>query len=189
LIPKATSISRIDACWRASSRPGPVQAHGVDPLDLADADPVQPLHDQDSGRRQLGVDGRHPHPVVGGEPGGDLGRVAGLQPEVELLAEPLGELAGQLGDVVVGAPGGAGLGHLGQLGQHQQAAVDRRGHTGPLHLDDHRLAAAPPAPVRLGDRGGRDRLGVQLGERLGDGPAQPRTGPKPCSTAMPVIWA
>ena len=66
-----------------------------------------------------------------------------------------------------------GLGRPGQLGQDQQVAVDRLGDAGPLELDHHRLAAPQPAPVGLGDRGGGDRLGVEGGEHLLDGPAQP----------------
>jgi hypothetical protein len=121
------------------------------------------------------VDGRHVDLARVGE-GGDLARVAGLEPEVELLAQPVGELAGQLGHVVVGAPGGARLGHPGQLGQDQQVAVDRLGDTGPLHFDHHRLAPAQPAPVGLGDRGGGERLGVEGGEHLGGRLAQPEQG-------------
>jgi hypothetical protein len=122
------------AAQQRLGQPGPVPAEGVDALDLAHADPVQPLHDQDPGRGQLAVDGRHVDLIGGGHGGGDLGGVAGLQPEVELLAQPVGELAGQVGHVVVGPPGGAGLGHPGQLGQHQQVVVDRLGDAGPLHL-------------------------------------------------------
>jgi len=73
-------------------QPGPVEPEGVDALDLADAAPFQPLHDQDPGRRQLGVDGRHVDPVGRDQGGGDLGRVSSLKPEVELLAQPVGEL-------------------------------------------------------------------------------------------------
>jgi hypothetical protein len=195
-------------------QPGTVKAEGVDPLDLADADPVQPLHDQDPGRRQLGVDGRHVDLVAGGQCG-DLGRVAGLQPEVELLAQPVGELPGQLGHPVVGTPGGARLGHPGRLGQDLQVAVDRLGDARPLHLDHHRLATVQPAPVGLGDRGGGQRLGsssantswtgrpssasssalTDSGAAGGaaassaDGWPSPSRAPKPCLTAIPVIWA
>jgi hypothetical protein len=90
------------AAQQRLGQPGPVQAEGVDPLDLAHADPVQPLHDQDPGRGQLAVDGRHVDLIGGGHGGGDLGGVAGLPPEVELLPEPVGELVGQFGHGVVG---------------------------------------------------------------------------------------
>ena len=46
--------------------------------------------------------------------------------------------------------------------------------SGPLHLDDDRLARVQPGPVGLADRGGGERLPVELGEDLVDGRAELR---------------
>ena len=158
-------------------QPGPVKAEGVDPLDLADADPVQPLHDQDPGGGQLGVDDRHVHPVVVGE-GGDVAGVAGLEPEVELLAQPVGELLRQVGHVVVGAPGGAGLGHPGQLGHHPGREQVGAGRQDLAELDEH-AAALLEGLAPAGAAGDAAAFSPT-------GRPRPSSGPKPYLTAIPV---
>jgi len=96
---------------------GPVEPHVLDRVALAHTGAVQPIHDQDPCGRQLPVDDRDMDLVVAGQAGGNLGGVAGLLAEVELLAEPLRELTGQLGHVVLRTPGGTSLDRPGERGE------------------------------------------------------------------------
>ena len=42
-----------------------------------------------------------------------------------------------------------------------------------LHLDHHALAVADPGAMHLRDRGGRERLRIDVREQLGGGPPEP----------------
>ena len=56
----------------------------------------------------------------------------------------------------------------GDEAQHRPVALDHLLHARPLDLDHHRVAAAQLRSVGLPDRRGRERLGVELVERLVD---------------------
>ena len=152
---------------------GPVHPEGVYLFGLAHADAVQPLHREDTSGGELVVDTGHsdgtapvPHPAA------DERRVAGLDAEVQLLAEPIGELVGQLEHPVLGGPRRAGLGGAGQLQQHAHVPLDGGRDPRALDLHDHRLAAVEPGLVGLADRGSRHRLPVELGKQRLDGAAE-----------------
>ncbi len=109
-----------------------------------------------------------------GHVGRDLHGVSGLDPEVELLAKAVGELLGELADVVVARPGRARLDGLGQLEQHLDVALHGLGDPRPLHFDHDFLAAVEPAPVGLADGCGRQGVPFDLGKGVPDGPAELR---------------
>ena len=99
--------------------------------------------------------------------------VAGLLPEVELVRDPLGELAHDRGDragVMVGEQ---------QVEQKEDAEgdvqilADHVLHAGPQDLD-HDLAALVGGPVHLAQRGRGERLGVEPVEEPADVVAQLR---------------
>ena len=102
----------------------------------------------------------------------DVQHVVGLQPEVELLHDGLGE---QLDD-------GRKVHHLQQLdpagqgrcqpGHHRQVLVDQPGDPGALDLDRHLLTGRQGGQVDLGDGGGGHRHAVEVGEDPVQGCAQ-----------------
>ncbi len=97
---------------------------------------------------------------------------AGLVAQVHLLADLHPEAVEQLqrgtGHLV------AGLAHQDfEQGLHQ---VEVRGHhvldVGPQHLDRHRAPVQQAGPVHHGDGRRPDRLGLELGERVAEGPSE-----------------
>jgi hypothetical protein len=135
--------------------------------------PVQPLHDQDPFGAQRPMRDGDPHRAV---PAGARGRhrrhVARLDPEVQLLADRVGEAVGQVADADRPRPAGAALQRPCQPRHDVQVALDHRADPGPLHLHGH-LGAGPQAGgVHLGDGGRRQRLAVEPGEHLVDRPAE-----------------
>ena len=140
----------------------------VGPDHVAHAGPVDPLHHQHPRGRERVVDLRHVDARVGGQAGGDRVRVARLDPEVELLAQPATELTHQVAHVVLGTPRRAGLDDLAELLEHREVDLDLLVEARALHLHDHRRAVGQLRAVHLTDRRRRDRLPVERDERLVD---------------------
>jgi hypothetical protein len=130
----------------------------------------QQLHDQHPLAAQGLVGGGDPYRAVGRRR--HPGHVGGLDAEVQLLADGAGEPDGQLADPDRAPPAGAGLQGAGQAGHDVQVALDHRPDPGALDLDRHLRPGPQPGRVHLGDRGGGQRLPVEVGEHLVDRPAQ-----------------
>ena len=107
-----------------------------------------------------------------GEHGGDVQHVLGLEPEVELLDDGLGEQldqgrrVGQGGHRDPADQLGGDPGHGGDVQPHQG------GHGPALDLHHHPLAGPEGGRVDLGDRGRGEGHPVEGGEDLGQGPTQ-----------------
>jgi hypothetical protein len=147
----------------------PVQSTGIDERPGGvQGEPIQPLHHQHPLGAQLRVQGRQPHRGVGSGRGRrrcHRGHVARLDAEVEFLAERGGEATGQVDGADGGPPPGAGLQPARHAVHDVQVALDHWPDAGALDLDRHvRSRGAEPGPVHLGDRGGSQGVGVELGE-------------------------
>ena len=105
-----------------------IGTHRRDVRRVAHALAVEPLHHEHTRRRQLEVHTRYANARIREDVRRDLDRVASLDAVVELLAQALAELLGQVDDAVVGAPGGAGLDRVGELrrARRGRAAPTRR---------------------------------------------------------------
>ena len=144
--------------------PGAHDGLGVDPGaahagHVVEAEPVEPLHHQHPGRDEGGVGaGDHVAPLAElGERAGDVEHVLGLEPEVELLGDGLGEQLDQ-GRRVGERGDGDAADQLGRQPRHDpQVVADEPGDGGPLHLDHDLLAGAQGGGVHLGDRRRRQR--------------------------------
>ncbi len=144
------------------------------PVHVAEVEAVEALHDEHAARHQRRVGPGHDEValVERGEGGGDIEHVLGLQPEVELLHDRLGEelhqggRVGQRGDRDPADQVGGQPGHDGEV------LVDPRRHRRALDLDHHRGAVAQGGRVDLGDGGGGERGGLDRGEGRGEGAAQ-----------------
>jgi hypothetical protein len=145
-------------------------AFGDDRPGLTQRGAVQPLHDQHPLAAQRLVRDRDPHGAVGRRR--HRGHVGRLDAEVELLADGVGEADGQLAGADGVGPAGAGLQGAGQAGHDVQVALDRGLDPGPLDLDRDLGPGPQPGRVHLGDRGGGQGPPVEVGEQLGDRPAQ-----------------
>ena len=146
---------------------------GVDPGaahadHVVEAEAVEPLHHQHATGDQFGVGPGHDVAPLAelGEGASQVHHVLGLQPEVELLGDRLGEQldqrrrVGQRGDRNAPHQFGRQPRHDPQVVAHQPG--DRR----PLDLDHHPLAGPQGGGVDLGDRGGGQRAAVDPAERL-----------------------
>ena len=120
------------------------------------------------------VDARDVHLVDRRQVGGDVRRVAGLDAEVELLSQTVGELVDEIHDVVLRGPRHPALDAVPELVEHVEVALDGVGDPGSLDLDNDLVAAAEPGAVRLADGRRRDRLPVEVLEHLIDGAPQLR---------------
>ena len=136
------------------------------PCHVVELEPRQPLHHQhppgDEGRVRAGDDVA---PLVElGQHGGDVEHVGGLEAEVELLHDGLGEQlhegrrVGQRGD------GDAADEVRCQPGHGPQVLAHESGHLGALDLDDDRLAGPQRGGMDLGDRGRGEGSAVEPGE-------------------------
>ncbi len=132
---------------------------------------VEVLHHQHPLAAVRLVRRRHPEVFV---PGGCRCRrhVLRLDPQVEFLTQRGGEALGQVDGASRAAPPGAALKPDRQPLHDIQVGADHAGHVRPAHLDGHPVPGRQRRPVHLGDRGGRDRLGVEAGELLGHRPAE-----------------
>ena len=114
------------------------------------------------------------HAGLIGSERGDVVGVARLDAEVELLAQPVRELGGELGHVIRDRPRGPRLERGRQLQQYLEVALDRLGDTGSLDLDDDLVARVQASAVHLADgRRGQGRP-VELRERRPRGPTELR---------------
>ncbi len=132
---------------------------------------VEPLHRQQSPRRQALLDPRHAHERPVGEHDaiepGDLG----LALVVELFAHPLADLARHLAGVdrCAGAPMKREQKvEIGEIGLH------RRGHVRILQLAGESLAAEAYRSMHLAERRGGRGLQIEFGETLA--PVWPKLG-------------
>ena len=107
-----------------------------------------------------------------GEHGGDVQHVLGLEPEVELLDDGLGEQLDQGRRIGQGGDGDPAdqLGGDPRHGGDVQA--DQGGHVAPLDLDHHPLAGPQGGRVDLGDGGRGDGHPVEGDEHVGQRPAE-----------------
>jgi hypothetical protein len=112
------------------------------------------------------VHGGDEHGGVGRGCGSDYRDVAGLDPEVQLLGQGVGEAAGELADVVGASQLGLGFGAASQPADHVQVPSDQLVDPGPLHLQDDRGAVGAPGRVRLRKRRAGQRLGIDALEHL-----------------------
>ena len=81
-----------------------------------------------------------------GEDRGDVEHVLGLEPEVELLDDGLGEQLDQRGRVGEGGDRDAADQQRRDPAHGGEVPADQRGHVGPLDLDHHPLAGPQRAP-------------------------------------------
>ncbi len=162
----------------AQQRPGhgdPVESELVDEAPVgAEGDAVQALHHEHPLAAERFPQGRHVHGVVPppGRGGGDAQHVPGLDPEVELFLHGAGEPIREVGGAEPASPSGAALQGAGDAGDDVHVALDQLADSGALHLHDDGLAGVQHGRVDLGDRRGRQRFGVELGEDVGPRPAQ-----------------
>src|SRR5205823_14791428 len=135
----------------------PVDTELADRVGVAHADAVEPLHDEHAPRGEIMEYGRYPHVAGTVEVGGDVGRVARFDLEVELLAQAFRELVGEITHAIFDAPGRALLDHRGQLIEYVEVAVHGIGDARSLHFHDHLLPAVQACSMRLPDRRRRQR--------------------------------
>ena len=121
---------------------------------------VEPLHDDDARRRAQHL--RHHDVRVVGEPGAEALLRAALALEVELLDQPVAQLAHQRRG---GHAAGDECGGPGEQRQRADVADQRLAHAGVLHLHRDRPPVGPGRPVHLGDRRGGDRGLVEVGQQ------------------------
>ena len=153
----------------AVSTPGPAHA-----LDVVEGQAGEALHDQHPRGDQVGVGPGHD---VGallqlGQRLGHVEHVVGLEAEVELLGDRLGEQLDQRRRVGQGGHGDAADEAGREPGHDLQVGVDPLGHRGALHLDHHPLPGAEHGAVDLGDGGGGDGVGVERSEDGVEGTAE-----------------
>ena len=109
-----------------------------------------------------------------GERAGDVEHVLGLEPEVELLGDRLGEQLDQCGRVGQRGDRDASDQLRGQPRHDPQVVADQPGDRRPLDLDHHLLAGAERRRVHLGDRGRGQRRAVDPPEHLAERAARGR---------------
>ena len=151
-----------------------VDAGGAHAVDVAEVEPVEALHDQHPARHQRRVGPGH-HEVAllqRRERHGDVEHVLGLEAEVELLHDRLGEelderrRVGQRGDGDAAHEVRRQPRHDGKVLAHPVR------HRRPLHLDHHRRPVEQRGGVHLRDGGGGQRCAPDRGEDRGDGPTE-----------------
>ena len=99
-------------------------------------------------------------------------RVASLEPVVELLADRAGELVDELAHVDEVEGPHPLLDESRRLVEEPEVGLDLLRRAGPLHLDGDDVPVREHRAVHLADRGGGDRLGVELDEEALDRLAQ-----------------
>ena len=138
-----------------------------------EADAVDELGDEHAARRERGVDGRDPHERVAAEGAVDAALVLRLDLVVELVGDPLA----QLGEQRLGVhPRRHPLEQRDEQLHVAHVGLDRLGDPRVLDLDRDVVAVVRRRAVDLPDRRGRDRLLVELGEELGQRPAEVALG-------------
>ena len=142
---------------------------GAQLLDLLEARALEQLGDEHAAARQVGVHGRDMRERVPAPGARDGAMVRGLDLVVELLGHALAQLGGQRPHV---QPRRQALDERQQQPQVAQVDLDRLGHAGVLDLDRYGLAVERDGTVHLSDRGGGERLVLELGEVLAQRAAQ-----------------
>ena len=134
-------------------------------LDLLEVEPLDQLGDQHPAAREPRDHVRHVDEGVVAVGAREAALVLRLVLVVELLHHPLAQL---LGDRLGVEAGGEGLGEADDRAGVAQVGVERLGD--PRVLDLHRDLAAVEqlGAVDLADRGGGERLVLELGEELGE---------------------
>ena len=127
----------------------------VERLDLAEAAAVEQVGDEHAAAREPGVDLRHVDERVAAVGALDGAVVLGLDLVVELLGDPLAQLAVERLDV---EPGREPLDERQQQREVAQVGLDRLGDAGVLELDRDLVAVERDRAVDLADRGGGERL-------------------------------
>lgn len=150
----------------------PAQSLAVDaePLDLGSgvtqADTVETLHDERAVAREVGVHRRNADSVMRTSRCGDSRDVAGLDAEVELLAERVGEPTSEVGDVETARPVRPRFEAVAEPADHVEVPDDRFDDAWPLDLEHDGRTVEERRPVHLGERRAGDRLRVDLLEDL-----------------------
>ncbi len=106
------------------------------------------------------------------EAAGHVQHVLGLEAEVQLLADRLGEQLDQRRRVGQGGEGEAPDEERGEPRHHLEVLGDERSHRGALDLDDHPLAGSEGCRVDLGDRRGGQRGAFEVGEDILEGSSE-----------------
>ncbi len=158
-------------CWsadrsRLSARAPPIGGRGRQLVGVGRREALEALLDQHTPGAQLGVHLGDPDPgaVAVAEHDGHFGHGVGLAQVIELVPQALGELAEDLPRSHATPEGSTAFGQSGHVGERRQVPLDDPLDVGPLDLDDHGLTRMKPGPVGLADRGGRERLPVEVGE-------------------------
>ena len=156
---------------QAGDQPGPQDRVGVEPgvvhrLDVVEREAPHPLHHQHPAGDPVRVRAGHDHRALARdrEDAGEVEHVLGLEPEVELLHDLLGEQLHERRRVGQRGDGDAAHEERAEPGEGPQVGPYERGHLGPLHLHDHFLARDQAGGVHLRDRRRGDGLFVELGE-------------------------
>jgi hypothetical protein len=148
-----------------------VDAGGPHALHVAEVEAVQALHHEHAARDEGRMGAGHDEValVERGERGGDIEHVLGLQAEVELLDDGLGEELHQGGRV--GQRGDRDTPHqVGRQPRHdRQILADAGRHGGALDLHDDRGAVEEGGGVHLGDGGSGEGGVLHRGEGGGEG--------------------
>jgi hypothetical protein len=130
---------------------------------------LQAGEDEDARGRQVLVHRRQHDALVaaavarGSAHGGD---VAGLDLEVELFPQRLGEALRERHRAERTAPRGSAFQRAGQPDDDVEVPLDDQPDVRPLHLHHDVLPGLQPRPVDLRDGGRRQRRGAELGEHL-----------------------
>ena len=140
-----------------------VDARRLHGLDVVELEAVEPLHHEHPAGDEVRVgpgDDVAALAEVGQHPG-HVEHVLGLEPEVQLLGDRLGEELDERGRVGQRGDRDAPDEVRGEPRHRPQVLADEGVDGGPLHLHDDGLAAAESGGVHLGDRGGGERLAVE----------------------------
>ena len=151
------------------------------PATSSQAKAGQPFHDQHAPGHQFGVRAGDDHgPLVRfGQDAGDVEHVVGLEAEVELLDDRLGEQldqcrrVGQGGDRDPPDEVGGQPAHGGDIAPHEA------GHLEALDLDHYLFAGAQPGRMDLGDGRGGNGAGIEALEDLAQAAGRGRLRPLP----------
>ena len=169
----------------ASSRSSPDASRSLQPVDPGALDVLEHQH---APPHQVGHDLGHHHLRLGGEVPLQRRRVAGLLPEVELVGDPLGELAHDRGDRPDLMAGKQQVEEEEDPEGDVEVAAHHLLDAGPQHLD-HDLAPAVRRAMHLAQRGRGERLGVEPLEDPAGVLAQLRRGSpaprRPAAAAAP----
>jgi hypothetical protein len=128
---------------------------------VGNLDPLHAFDGQDAVGSELPVDARDGDPRIAGKIPPEALGVVRLPAVVQLVAQCVGELVHQRGEVVVAPESRVRRGPLGHLEENLQIALDLFGDAGPLDLDDHRLPVLRLGGVSLADGGHSKRQRVE----------------------------